>query len=117
MKRTEIKYVKDGDGIKVININNVATFEEIAEQYGDKIAKMYIEDAPSYYLRCILGKRTLTVNTENLNWIGSYRMMDDGSLCFDADGFSTFISILKAAGNRLIEIAKANQPEEKTILI
>ena len=117
MKRTEIKYVKEGDSIKIVEVNHVATFEDIAERYGDKIAKMYIEDAPSYYLRYILGKRTLTVNTENLNWIGSYRMPDDGSLCFDADDFSQFISILKAAGNRLIEIAKANQPEEKTILI
>lgn len=108
MKRTEIKYVETDRGyIKVIGFENAGGFDEIQAQYGGKVAEDYIKGYPMY----VMGADRILAHTDTTTyWVRKGTELSK-------EEFTSFISILKAAGNRLIELAKANQPEEKTILI
>ena len=114
MKRTEIKYEEHDRFIKITGIENVADKNDVEYKFGPKIAITYFCDGAPYYMAA----RNSSGSREGVH-------MSDGIVYFTVfpgdrvlkETFTKIISILKAAGNRLIEIAKANQPEEKTILI
>lgn len=111
MKRTEIKYVETDEGsIQITKVENVANFYDIEEQYGENVALIYSTGRPMY---SPWGSDGVVVVTQNkVHRILPY-------MVFSRDDLAKFISALKVAGNRLLEIAKANPigPKEKTILI
>lgn len=112
MKRTEIKHVEIGEGeVKILEIKNVAGATEIADQYGPKVAKIYIGGIPMY-CPMSLTMPGIRLNTKH----ATYQVYAGSTL--PAEDFERFVSSLRDAGKRLLEIVKANPGNEvKTTII
>jgi hypothetical protein len=115
MKRTEIKYVETDDGhIRITDFKNVCGYKEIKAQHGQRVAAIYSLGRPFYGMYLDRSTRLpigISASTEKK----TYRVNKGTELT--KEEFESFISTLKAAGKRLIDIANANPEEEKTILI
>ena len=113
MKRTEIKYEEHDRFIKITGIENVASDHDIENEFGAKAAAAYLGGGVPYYITA----RNAAGKYEGIH-------MCDGIVYFTVypgdrvikEKFSKIISILKASGKRLTEIAKETS-SEKTILI
>jgi hypothetical protein len=116
MKRTEIKYVETDDGhIKITDFKNVCGYEEIKVQYGQRVAAIYSSGRPFYGMYLNRSTRLSSIGISTSTGARTYRVNEGTELT--KEEFESFISTLKAAGKRLIDIANANPEEEKTILI
>jgi hypothetical protein len=123
MKRTEIKYIDLPDGtVKILEIKNVADTIDIVRNYGDKVVRDYTHDFPYYLPYRSIGSVQLRRRIKNKSCAAGYTLVTDAfkhDSIIPKEEFSKIIAALKAAGNRLSEIIKANPPEpqEKTIII
>jgi hypothetical protein len=110
MKRTEIKYVNTVDGqVEITGMKNVASKEEIEEEFGAEVRRLYFEGKPNYF-RC--GVEHKRVND------GEYSLSYYPGLRLTRKGFGKLIKSMKAAGNRLQRIREGvAKYEEKTVFI
>ena len=117
MKRTVIKYLPDKKTgtVKILEITNVADAIDISRNYGDKAAQEYMNQYPYYLPHGFNGSVQLRRNRGDIN---PNDILKPDSI-MSKEYFSEIIVALKAAGQRLSEIIKANPPEpqEKTIII
>jgi len=121
MKRTEIKYVNLLDGkIKILEISNVASIEDIRKNYGDMVADKYMAFTPNYTTISTVKHVKVALRLKATTKQGPavlFHVWPDGIMI--KEHFSEIVAQLKTAGQRLSEIIKANPPEpqEKTIII
>lgn len=122
MKRTEIKYHRRGQYIIIEGVNNVATLDEIKDEFGEDAARLYSETSSYYQLKNnnveIVGPKVKTT----LNYVRDFvRIPAFVWTSVDKERFSQYIALMKDAGENLrksIEAAKDHQkPETKTIYI
>lgn len=111
MKRTEIQYCKTFyENIIIKGFNNVATFDQIASEFGEEVFRIYVNGEQKYrrYANEIL--------IESKTGEVLYRVYK--GLVLSKENFNIIISIMKQAGNRLSEIRKSiNNYKVKTIFI
>lgn len=117
MKRTVIKYLPDRKTgtVKILEITNAADAMNLSKKCGDKVAQEYMNQYPYYLSYGFNGSIQLRRNRGDINPNDILKP----DLIMPKEQFSEIIAALKAAGNRLSEIIKANPPEpqEKTIII
>jgi len=112
MKRTAIRYITRADSVvKITGIDNAATIADIKKEFGEKVWDKYQAGRPFYYG---MENKRLSVHFERAN--STYLSQIQAGDLYTNEGFASLIGILQAAGNRLIEIVKAN-PVEKIVLI
>ena len=113
MKRTEIDYhVVDGEYVHVTGIRNVATYDDIENEFGLAVKQAYKEGFPKYRKAAYNDER-VTVFHE----VSKYLVIKKG-LVYDKKEFGVIISAMRAAGERLLKIRKEiKTSEQKTIKI
>jgi hypothetical protein len=105
MKRTKITYTKLSSGkIKVLSIENAATPRELDKEFGNCVAREYIDGFPRYI--CLAG------NVSARSHATSYYLVE--SRIYSSKDFDYIIKIMKSAGARLASIKKAMPQEPKT---
>lgn len=110
MKRTKIKYRKKGKNIEILDIENVATIEEIEKEFGVKVSNQYFSEHPNY---------SQIEEFISINFIGDYNShMYKIPIMQSKENFQEMIEQMKAAGKRLCEIKnKIEQSEIYEVLI
>ena len=113
MKRTEIDYqVLDGGYVHVTGIRNVASYDDIENEFGLAVKKAYKEGFPKYRKAAYNDER-VTVFTG----MSEYIVIRKGYI-YDKKEFGAMTSTMKAAGERLLKIRKEIKTSEtKTIKI
>ena len=113
MKRTEIDYhVVDGEYVHVTGIRNVATYDDIENEFGLAVKQAYKEGFPKYR-KSVYSDERATVFTG----MSAYVIIRKGFI-YDKKEFGVIISAMRAAGERLLKIRKEiKTSEQKTIKI
>ena len=113
MKRTAIRYINNEDGtVKITGIDNAATAADIKKEFGNKVWDGYRRDYPHYYGR---NSDELFLQYKNPNRAMCCLRMEKDDL-YLIEELASIVETIRKAGDRLIEIAKAN-PIEKIVLI
>jgi hypothetical protein len=111
MKRTKITYTNQSETlIKVLRIENAASYSELQQEFGKSVATQYIEGIPAYH-RPIDCTNLISINAKEAT------ILCVGSSYIKAT-FYTAIKNMKAAKDRLIALRQQYEDSEpKEILI
>ncbi len=108
MKRTVIKYKPCGEKVQIVGIENVASLDDISEEFGKDVAEIYSRMRPIYTK---FGCRGVSIDFgAKFSWfeISSY---------IEKEEFSWLIRLMKAAGNNLEKAKKQAKEEVKEVII
>jgi len=116
MKVTEIKYKKmENDEIQITSIKNCADLIEIEKEFGKKVRTEYQDTHGPRYSENGFGS-VMVVNTTNKDAVFCGTLSVGG--IYSKEAFQDFITTMKAAAKRLIEIRKEHEASKvKTIKI
>lgn len=105
MKRTKITYkCISGNLVKIKTIENVATMDELSNEFGKISTSEYLTTFPRYLTRTSLGASKIWVRSDkNL----SFNLFPDQIL--PKEEFGKCISIMKASGERLKKLIEFNK--------
>ena len=111
MKRTEITYKEIGnDQVEILDIQNVATQADIQKEFGTRIQKEYVSDAPLFTK---MSSRGIWIrHDKQRSAVFEIKIGDEMSKVH----FQKIITTMKTAGQRLVDIRKEHA-KPKTILI
>lgn len=106
MKRAKIYYRKnDEDNFTITRVENVASADEIMQEFGINVSEKYLQEGPCF----ILEAGCFTFKTKNKEFFNNKPI----PCSFTKLGFSEFIALLKASGNRLVNMVKEEKKKEK----
>ena len=121
MKRTKIKYRVTADNmIEILDIENVASREELKKEFGEEVTRIYTSKFPYYYRDFIpftdSSKKGVLIFTPE----AIFNVIYLRERCFYTKAnFELRIQLMKQAGKKLQQIKKdvENVSEPKIILI
>jgi hypothetical protein len=116
MKRTKITYLNQSDTlIKILKIENVASYSELRQEFGRSVAMQYIKGG-IYYKRSATNPDVVRINlalprSQKSIWLRA-------GFSYTKATFNTAIKRMKAAGGRLTALRQQYEySEQKEILI